>query len=61
VKIVCVHPKTDANFDHFELVLKVVSIPKDGDGYLGLVPEGSRSWRIRTAEFSKTGAGTAGA
>jgi hypothetical protein len=23
---------------HFELVLKVVSIPKDGDGFLGLMP-----------------------
>jgi len=24
--------------DHFELVLKVVSVPKDGDGFLGLTP-----------------------
>ena len=41
--------------DHFELVLKVVSVPKDGDGFLRpRDPRVTRSRRIRTAEFSKT-------
>ena len=49
--------------DHFKLELKVVSVPKDGDGFLGLAPgvTGTRSRRIRTAEFSKTVAVAAGA
>jgi hypothetical protein len=44
----------EGQIGHFELELKDVSVPKDGDGFLGLQPEGQRSRRKRTAEFSKT-------
>jgi hypothetical protein len=67
VKIGCAGKPTQT--DHFKLELKVVSVPKDGDGFLrphalnGIASdascEGSR--RIRTAEFSKTDAVMAGA
>jgi hypothetical protein len=43
-------------------VLKVVSLSEERvTGSLGLTPEGMRSRRIRTAEFSKTDAEAAGA